>query len=731
MRYLVKRNGIYHFRIAIPLYLKPYFGNKTEYTNSIRTKRFTLAMNHAKIYFRIFSMIKKAAKMNLGSEFIENLVFTLLEAKETKSVKEHDLLGRYISIDGLLSLNLYLKQRLKENSLPDTISREVDEICKKLSCADMSTKKALGKRLLEATIDNINHISYKMSKNQKLLNEKQQAFIPLNKKRKNINLNDDIKNEIAKVTEDIDISAYQDDIDLLKDSDLVLPFTKKSLKNSVSELTDSINALARQKGALTTNDIFRLFGHKLLPDGDDKPSGDLKFGYGNLGDSTLGGSVKVYKASDYEDRGIILKDLEEGDSDAAPELADADETEDINDITLNQAIKLSQGIIADRAKALSERLKSSKTLATVVNEHEAGTDVITLKTAFNNYVSNTSVSSSWSDSTLGLVNHVGKLMFMYFGGDSDTKSIKRDDLLKFRNTLLILPTKLSQNNLYKNKNLDEIIAIAKDKPKISKSTIKKYIVRICEFFKYCYDSDYFAKNPATDIQITLTADDVINKKPYRDSDVNALLAIVGDIRENGDTKSQRVNKDELFFVTHIAAYSGMRLNEIIQLNTDDIITKDGVVCFSLNMEIDVNTDRSKTLKTKNSIRNVPIHSKLKDIGLFELIDSKKKSGAKNGKPVRLFNCDNKDFSEYFRKKINVRVIKDDKTRTFHSLRHTFINKLIQGGERIEHVAALVGHEQQYKITINTYGEPVNMKILKNLVEKINFTEVNEEWEQNE
>ena len=726
MQYLVKRNGIYHFRIAIPLYLKPYFGNKTEYTNSTRTKRYDLAKNHAKIYSRIFNMIKKAAKMNLGSEFIDHLVFTLLEAKEAKSIKEHDLLGRYISIDGLLSLNLYLKQSLKENSLPDAISKEVDEICQKLSCADTSAKKALGKKLLEVTIDNINHISYKMSKNQKLLNEKQQAFVPLNKKRKNLNLNDDVKNEIAKVTENIDISTYQDDIDLLKDSDLVLPFTKRTLKNSVSELTDSINALARQKGALTTNDIFRLFGHKLLPDGDDKPSGDLKFGYGNLGDSTLGGCVKVYKASDYEDRGIILKDLEESDSDAAPELTSADDTEYINDITLNQAIKLSQGIIADRAKALSERLKSSKTLATVVNEHEAGTDVITLKTAFNNYASNTSVSSSWSDSTLGLVNHVGKLMFMYFGGDSDIKSIKRDDLLKFRNTLLKLPTKLSQNNLYKNKNLDEIIAIAKDKPKISKSTIKKYIVRICEFFKYCYDSDYFAKNPATDIQITLTADDIINKKPYRDSDVNALLAIVGDIKGNGDTKSQRVNKDELFFVTHIAAYSGMRLNEIIQLNTNDIITKDGVVCFSLNMEIDVNTDRSKTLKTKNSIRNVPIHPKLKDIGLFELIDSKKKSGAKNGKPVRLFNCDNKDFSEYFRRKINIKVIQDDKTRTFHSLRHTFINKLIQGGERIEHIAALVGHEQQYKITINTYGEPVNMKILKSLVEKINFIEVKEE-----
>ncbi|WP_258032748.1 hypothetical protein [Campylobacter concisus] len=45
-----------------------------------------------------------------------------------------------------------------------------------------------------------------------------------------------------------------------------------------------------------------------------------------------------------------------------------------------------------------------------------------------------------------------------------------------------------------------------------------------------------------------------NKNPYEDSEVNALLDIVSKIRSNGDTKSQRISKDELFFVTHIAAY---------------------------------------------------------------------------------------------------------------------------------------------------------------------------------
>ena len=643
----------------------------------------------------------------MSSELIEHLVLMLLKAKEAKSIKEHDMLGRYINLDGLLSLNLFLKQSLKEDSLPSVISKEVDEICKKLSCADPQTKKLLGKRVFEATIDNINHISYKMCKNQKLLNDEQQTFVPLGKKRKSANLDDDTKDKIAKGIKEANLHSYQDDIETLKKQNLVLPFTKKSLKHSICDLRDAINELAKQKGALTQNDILRIFGCELLPDGDNELSDDLKFGYGNLNDPTFGGQVKLYKADKYEDKGIVLSDIE------AKDLALNDRS-DASGMTFNEAINFFQKLFSNRAKSFISQPGS-----TAKNEIKA--DMLTLKSAFKNYISNTSISNNWSDSTFGLVRHVGRLMSMKFGDELDIKKIKRDDLLNFRNILLQLPTKLSQNSLYKDKSLDEIITLAKDRPKISKSTIKKYIVRVSEFFKYCYDSDYIDKNPATDLQINLNQDDVTNKNPYEDSDVNALLDIVSKIRSSGDTKSQRINKDELFFVTHIAAYSGMRLNEIIQLNTDDIVEKYNIVCFNLNTKIDVKTGKSKTLKTRNSARIVPIHSKLNSIGLFEFIESKKKLARKCGKAVRLFNCDNKDFSEYFRKKINTKVIKDgDKTRTFHSFRHTFINKLIQSGQRVEHIAALVGHEQQYKITMNTYGEPVTPKILKDLVEEVNF-----------
>lgn len=349
--------------------------------------------------------------MNLRSELIEHLVLMLLKAKEAKIIKEHDMLGRYINLDGLLSLNLFLKQSLKEDSLPSVISKEVDEICKKLSCADSHTKKFLGKRVLEATIDNINHISYKMCKNQKLLNDEQQAFVPLGKKYKSANLDDGTKDEIARGIKEANIDSYQDDIETLKRQDLVLSFTKKSLKHSVCELRDAINELAKQKGALTQNDILRIFGCELSPDGDNELSDDLKFGYGNLNDPTFGGQVKLYKADKYEDKGIVLSDIE------AKDLT-LNDTSDASDMTFNKAINFFQKLFSNRAKSFISQLGS-----TAKNESKAG--AITLKNAFENYVSNTSISNNWSDSTFGLVRHVGKLMSMKFGDELDIKKIKK------------------------------------------------------------------------------------------------------------------------------------------------------------------------------------------------------------------------------------------------------------------------------------------------------------------
>lgn len=291
--------------------------------------------------------------------------------------------------------------------------------------------------------------------------------MPLSKKHKSTNLDDGTKNEIVKGIKEANIDSYQDDIETLKKHNLVLPFTKKSLKHSTSELRDAINELAKQKGALTQNDILRIFGCELSPDGDNELSDDLKFGYGNLDDPTFGGQVKLYKADKYEDKGIVLSDIE------AKDLA-IDDTSDASGMTFNEAINFFQKLFSNRAKSLKSNLTST-------TKSESKADMVTLKSAFENYVSNTSISNNWSDSTFGLVRHVRKLMFMKFGDELDIKKIKRDDLLNFRNVLLQLPTKLSQNSLYKDKSLDEIIALARIDQKFLNQPSRSILLELVSF----------------------------------------------------------------------------------------------------------------------------------------------------------------------------------------------------------------------------------------------------------
>ena len=113
-------------------------------------------------------------------------------------------------------------------------------------------------------------------------------------------------------------------------------------------------------------------------------------------------------------------------------------------------------------------------------------------------------------------------------------------------------------------------------------------------------------------------------------------------------------------------------------------------------------------KTKKSVRTIPIHPKLLELGFLEFVNSK------NG---NLFNINNKDFSTYFRKTYK-NQINDEKT--FYCLRHSFIDTLIQNNQKMEHIKAFVGHSQGKDKTTFGYTNPLNVKLLSELLKFINY-----------
>ena len=293
---------------------------------------------------------------------------------------------------------------------------------------------------------------------------------------------------------------------------------------------------------------------------------------------------------------------------------------------------------------------------------------------------------NWSKDNTQLADRTFNMLELYFN-DKPIFDIKLNDLMDFRDTMQEIPTKLTTYKEFENKSLDYILENSEDYDNLTNSTINKYINKANQFLKWAYQEDYLHKK---DFIIPKFPNDTKSRLPYANEEIQAIKELV--------SKDENI---EINFITLVATYQGMRLKEITQLRKEDIITINNISCISIN------TNEDKTTKTIKSIRTIPIHPKLIELGFLDFVKSKENN---------LFNINNKDFSSYYRKNYKNLI---NPSKTFYSLRHSFIDALKQSDQNIEHIQAFVGHSHNAKTTFG-YGSPLNTKLLKGLLEHINY-----------
>ena len=312
-------------------------------------------------------------------------------------------------------------------------------------------------------------------------------------------------------------------------------------------------------------------------------------------------------------------------------------------------------------------------------------EINTIASTFDKYIQYQSKQDNWSNDTLQLNIRVFKLLNMYFK-DKSLKDIRFDDLIDFRDTLLEVPLAYTTKNFFKDKDLEFIISNNDDFETLSNDTVNRYIIRTNQYLNYMYKLDYITKK---DFKIPKLSSNSKKRENYTNEEIQKISTLM----EN-DTLENK-------FITRVATYQGMRLKEITQLKKEDIITINNISCISIN------TNEDKTTKTIKSIRTIPIHPKLIELGFLDFVKSKENN---------LFNINNKDFSSYYRKNYKNLI---NPSKTFYSLRHSFIDALKQSDQNIEHIQAFVGHSHNAKTTFG-YGSPLNTKLLKGLLEHINY-----------
>ena len=582
--------------------------------------------------------------MKLNQGIIDSLVDSFMQAKVDKSIKEHSLYDKKIDVDFADALNRHFKEALKNDSFPNLLKQSNEALINKAEILSNN---------LDGAIDQDDKASIAQTLLEKhilslnyLISKLDKSTNLVSKKLKFLNKQDENYR-----FESNNIDSFQDNIETL-DETHGLPLNKEGMKNLTKNFSHAIMTTAKQQYGLNTP-------LKLVKTKDDERS------------------VEQILVSDSH---IIGKRIKVGDK------------------------SFSVGILNDEIRQEYEIVPCSTSQRNVESK-----EIITLKTAFENFIANTSISQKWSNSTMDLVNIVGNILFKFFSPNKEITAISRDDLLKFRNTLALIPTKLNQKAKYKDKSLEQIIHIGKNDPKLSQVTIQKYMIRVIQFFKYCYNSDYISKSIVNDLNVKVEINPMERKVlPYSKEEANTIFQIVQNFKDINKSPSNRISANDLYYITMIAAYSGMRINEIVQLRSKDIVQHNNVLCFSINR------DDGKSTKNINSIRLVPVHSKLIELGLMEFV----KQRASSNKSI--FKVSNKDFSEIFRSQIQRKLISSDKQKTFYSFRHYFIDTLVQQEVEPNIIAQIVGHEKQYKILLGTYATNINTSVLKAKVEMVSY-----------
>ncbi len=591
--------------------------------------------------------------MNLSDSIIQSFVNSFMKVKLSKSIKEHSLLNKKLDVEFLNALNDYFKQNLIDGELPQALTKDMSNIARAARALGDKDKESIGQTLLEKNILTLNYLVSKLEKSSALFDDKREQQF----------LEDDSSDNLAKQATPSsfnakEIASFQDNIKELEDSGC-LPITDGQIKTMAKRISETVYAILDQKYGSTSN--LKLVKTK----GCDRSIEDI------IMDPNPPKNIKI-KLDDESSFSMInpsVQMMEEYEIRHVPQGASYSSSHQVTALNLE--------------------------------------DQKSLKDAFETFETNTKKVDKWSQDTQRLVGCVKKLLLLFFKEDAPVANITRDNLLEFRELLYKIPTKLAQKSRYKDKNLSQILKLSEKDDKLSEVTIQKYIIRVIQFFNYCFDSGYISRSITAKMNVKIDVDPSERAVlPYDVSEARKIFDIVTSIKQSGKSPSTRIEASELYYVTMIAAYSGMRIKEITQLHKKDIVLRDGIYCFNIN------TNDGKTTKTKNSIRFVPIHSKLIDLGLLEYVNSKK-----NG---NIFKVSNKDFSEIFRSQIQRKFIDKDSKKTFYSFRHYFIDYLVQREVEANLIAQIVGHEKQYKILLNTYAKPINANTLKSKVEMVSY-----------
>jgi len=348
-----------------------------------------------------------------------------------------------------------------------------------------------------------------------------------------------------------------------------------------------------------------------------------------------------------------------------------------------------------------------------------------MSAAFEKYAKAQIDASLWSDNTRRYTHEPSIALFRELVGESQENDagatpldlplskLDRQKMSDFIENFRAFPAR--QGKRYANAR----DALAAGGEPQSLENYFKRLEHIHQFVRYCTDKGWVNEEVSAELQHTLKR----NNKRSRQAEAKKRI-VQGGTADDGYVAFSSADLASIFgpgFVSHVTArrsaawrtddvaratyrywtpiialYTGMRLSEVCQLQVGDLVAREGIPCLSVAAgRTDEDLGATTRIKTISSLRTIPIHPKLIELGLLAFVEQRRQA-QKHWLWDGLLWSEKEGFGKYpgrdFNKLTESVGVYVKRRKVFHSFRSTLQQALSRVPLEGTLIDQLIGHE---------------------------------------
>jgi len=315
--------------------------------------------------------------------------------------------------------------------------------------------------------------------------------------------------------------------------------------------------------------------------------------------------------------------------------------------------------------------------------------------------------------------------FVEIVGDFDFSRVTKKEVSYYIDVQTKLPPNRKKSQKYRDLTIKQVMELnLSQKETQTPQNINKRLSKLSVFGNWGVRQGLLLTNPFSGMKF-LVKKQPNRRQPFTTDDLKKILKpetyLNWTINFEHPYKIHKVNnKLPYYWVFLLGIFSGMRTNEMCQLRCSDI-RKEKNIWFMF-----VEDSENTKVKTESSIRKVPLHPQLVELGFIDYVGNLRKK-----KKTRVFwelREDRDGFASKVSRHYNEKFLPaigvwEKHKKVLYCTRHTFINKL--HSEKVDEnvIKTLVGHEKEF--TMKHYGgDPFTPEVLLEEISKVNYSKIN-------